>query len=238
MAEWLVELKGETAELEYLCKLPSSQGWRMTEQDGRYYLESEVFDSSADARDVLSGASRMLDVMNGVARLVLKNFEGPIVKGAIKRIEKNGKPPTQFLMPSGIASAETFGSINVTIPSGQEVSHRTSIPGSKWIEIAEKDLSAHKALALYGGLKHDWRSLYMVLEAIEDDVGGERGLIVKGLAQKNEIKLFKQMANSFLSLGYQARHATAKHQAARKPMSLEDAKSLIKNILENWLRSK
>jgi len=209
----------------------------MTEQGGRYYLESAVFDSSKDARDVLEDVSRILDVMNGVARLVCQNFEGPRVDG-IKRIEKNGRPPTQFIMPTGIPSAERFGITAITVRSGQEPSQPPSIPGSKWIETAEKDRSVDKALALYGGLTHNWRNLYMVLEAIEDDIGGENGLIGKGWAQKDKIKLFKHTANSFISLGYQARHATATKKAPQKPMSLDDAKSLIKNILENWLCSK
>lgn len=235
MTEWLVELKGDTAELEYLCSL-SPPKWRVTEQGGRYYLRCAVFDSSMDARNVLADASRILDVMNGVGRLVLQKFEGAKVHG-INRIEENGRQ-TQFIMPSSIPSAERLGIPAVTVPSGQESSQPFSIPGSKWIEIAEKDLSADKALALYGGLEHNWRNLYMVLEVVEGDVGGENGLLSKGWAHKAKIKLFKRTANSFLKLGYQARHATAKYKAPRIPMSLDDAQSLIKNILTNWLCSK
>jgi hypothetical protein len=236
MAQWLAELKGDKADLEYLCKL-SSQRWRMIEQGGRYYLESADLDSSMDARDVLENASGTLDVMNGLARLVYRNFEGSKVSG-ISRVEKNGKPPTQFIMPSGIRSAARFGTVTIIEPSGQEPSQRPSIPGAKWIEIAEKDRLAARALALYGGRAHNWVNLYMVLEVVEDDVGGEKGLIGKRWAQKGKIKLFKRTADNFLSLGYEARHATEKYEAPNKPISLGDAESLIRNILERWLCSK
>lgn len=235
MAEWLVELKGDRSDLEYLCALPS-QRWKVTEQGGRHYLKSTVFDSPTDARDVLADASRTLDVMNGVARLVFPNFEGAKVN-SIARVEENGRC-TQFIMPTGTRSAERSGIPTVVISGGHEPPEPPSIPGSKWIEIAQKDESVATALALYGGLEHNWRNLYVVLEVIEDALGGNRLLINKGWAPQGEIERFKHTANSFRALGRQARHGITKWDPPRSPMSFNDAQSLIRNILYKWLCSK
>jgi hypothetical protein len=236
MAEWLVELEGAKIDLELLCNL-SLQGWKIIEQEGKYYLQSADLDSSVDGQNVHENASRTLDVMCGVAKLMDRKFECPKI-GGIRRIEKNGRPPTQFIFPSVIVSAARIGMVSITTePSGQEPSGPENIPGSKWIEIADKHSSADRALALYGGLPHNLRNLYMVLEIVEKDIGGENRLIDKGWAKKNEIKLFKQTATT-VPIADQARHAPGTYKMPTKPMSMDDAESLIKNILENWLRSK
>jgi hypothetical protein len=236
MAEWLVELKGTKIDLGLLYNL-SLQGWKIIEQEGKYYLQSADLDSSADGQNVHENASRTLDVMYGVAKLTDRKFECPKI-GGIRRIEKNGRPPTQFIFPSSISSAERFGMVSITNESrGQEPSEPPSNPGLKWIEIAEKDLSAARALTLYGGLMHNLRNLYMVLEIVEKDIGGENRLIDTGWAKKNEIRLFKQTAST-VPIADQARHAPGKYKIPAKPMSMDDAESLIKDILENWLRSK
>jgi hypothetical protein len=237
MAEWLVGLKGDKAELEYLCKL-SSQSWIVIEEDGTYYLKSTRFNAVADAFNVRADASKIIDSMNGVARLVFHKFDGAKVGGII-RVESNGKPPTQYLMPSGILSAERVGIPATTVSGfGQKASQPFSIPELRWIEVAQKDMQVNKALALYGRLEPNWRNLYMVLETIEDDVGGEIELTKKGLAPEGKIKLFKRTANNFLVLGHEARHSTERFKTPPKPMPLEEAQSLIKRILKKWLSLK
>jgi hypothetical protein len=236
MAEWLVDLKGIKIDLELLRNL-SLQEWKITEQEGKYYLKSADLDSSVDGQNVHENASRTLDVMCGVAKLVDRKFECPKI-GGIRRIEKNGRPPTQFIFPSSIRSTVRVDKPSITNGSRvQEPFEATDNPGAKWTEIAEKDSSAARALTLYGGLAHNFRNLYMVLEIVVKDIGGENRLINKGWAKKNEIKLFKQ-TSSTVPIADQARHAPGTYREPVKPMPMDDAESLIKNILENWLQSK
>jgi len=235
MAEWLVELKGDKAELEYLSKLPSLQRWKVTEQGGKYYLKYIALESPTDVYDVLADASSIIDIMNGVTRLVFRSSQGAKVTG-ISQVEKNGKPPTQYIMLPFIPSEERFGI--PAIRTGQELPEEASTPGSKWIKLAQEDEQVTKALELYGGLQPNWKNLYMVLEAIEDDVCGEGRLLKNNWAPEAQIRLFKQTANNFLALGREARHGTKTFKPPKKPMSLEEAQSLIKNILRKWLYSK
>ena len=77
----------------------------------------------------------------------------------------------------------------------------------------------------------------MVLEVVQRDVGGENCLIDKGWAPEKEIKNFKHMADT-VPIADQARHAPGKFEAPKKPISLNDAEALIRNILGKWLCSK
>jgi len=63
------------------------------------------------------------------------------------------------------------------------------------LEVAAQNEPLQRALYLYGKLDHNWRGLYMILEAIEDGNGGERGLIAKSWAAQ-PVKNFKATANS------------------------------------------
>ena len=228
MLEWLVELEGDRAELEYLPRM-SFKTWRPTEQCGKYYLKSAEFDSSADARDVREDASRTLNVMNGLAKVMFGNFRGARVRG-ITRVDETGKQ-TQFIMPSGVPSAEKVGIPTVVTSSEQEPPQPPASPGAKWLEIAEKDESVARALELYGRLEPNWIDLYKVLEVVEEDVTGEESLMAKNWVEKSKIKRFKHTANWM-------RHPPTKYKSPKTPMSLDDARSLIRNILEAWLGSK
>ena len=237
MAEWIVRLEGNSSEISYLSELTSKR-WKVTKTNSIYYLKSIEFNSFTEAHDVLEKASNILDILNGIARLVFGSFQGVKV-GGIGRAENNGKPPAQYILPEGITTSVRVGTPRITvILNGREIPQQYNIPGSKWIEVAEEDEKATKALTLYGGLEHNWKNLYMILEVIEDDVGGERKLINKGWTSKGEIKRFKRTADNYRILGREARHGTEKWDAPREPMSLGDAESLIRNILDKWLCSK
>ena len=76
----------------------------------------------------------------------------------------------------------------------------------------------------------------MVLEVIEDAVGGEKTLTSKSWGRKSEVKLFKQTANSFRALGAEARHGTTSQPPPSKPMSLNQARDLIRQLLHDWFQ--
>jgi hypothetical protein len=86
--------------------------------------------------------------------------------------------------------------------------------------------------------EHNWKNLYMVLEVIEDDLGGEEAVLQKRYVSIKKLKSFKRTANSYLAIGRDARHATIKNSMPRSPMSLTVAQELIHIVLQKWLESK
>jgi hypothetical protein len=120
---------------------------------------------------------------------------------------------------------------------GQETV-QTAPPFESWIHLAKQDELVERALILYANLPHNWRNLFIILEIIEDDFGGEKGLKSKGWVSGNMITLFKRTANSYMAIGREARHGSTKKQPPVKPMGLQEAQSLVRNILFKWLSSK
>jgi len=234
MTEWLVRLEGGKSELEYLCTV-RSPNWSVTAQDNEYYLRAVDFNSLEDPRDVVLIATQILDVIGGIARLSFGDFHAAKV-GGVTRVEANGKI-TQIVMPPSIPITFKVGIPAVTT-SATEGSSQQPNPLERWIQVAEHDELVSRAFALYGGLEHNWRNLYMILEVVEDDVGGEQALIGKEWVPNGKIKLFKRTANNFRVLGREARHGSAKYEPPAETMPLPQAQSLIQKIMEYWIRSK
>jgi hypothetical protein len=60
----------------------------------------------------------------------------------------------------------------------------------------------------------------------------------RGWATKTEESRFSQTANSAEAVGDAARHAQGKVKAPADPMPLGEARTLIRRILEKWIRWK
>ena len=112
----------------------------------------------------------------------------------------------------------------------------TSWLGDRIVNLAGKNEHLELALYISGGLEHNWRSLYMVLEAIEDGTGGEKGLIKKQWCNSGAIKKFKKTSNSFKALGLDARHGAAEKVDSSPELTLEEARELIRQLLSSWTK--
>lgn len=103
-----------------------------------------------------------------------------------------------------------------------------------WANLATVDSAVARALTLYGSLDHDWKNLYMVLEVIEEDLGGKSALMICYPELSQRLKVFKRTANSFEAVGREARHAK-KLKPQPNPMQIAEARSLIRQLLLYWL---
>ena len=107
-----------------------------------------------------------------------------------------------------------------------------------WISAGNKNKLVERALVLYGSLEHTWKNLFMVIEVVEDDLGGEGALIQTGWVLRERLKTLKHTANSFRALGSESRHGTDTKEPPASPMPLNEAREIVMNILQNWLNSK
>jgi hypothetical protein len=77
----------------------------------------------------------------------------------------------------------------------------------------------------------------MVMEVIEEDVGGESAVISSYPQLTQKWKLCKQTANSFSAVGRHARHAKG-FDAPRNVIQIEEAQELVRQVLFHWLSAK
>jgi len=218
MKEWLIRLKGGKSSLENLSKLGLPVGWSVTEDDGNYYLRSANFNSLANAGDVRVHANGFLEAIRAALGFKL-GYPQAIEVDAVIGVEENG---TREHSAQLTANAVIAGTLDDSIES--------------LIPLAIQDKNVRDALRFFP--EQNWVNLYKIYEIVRDDVGGDDKVVKNGWATKNEIKRFTQTAQSRDALGDAARHASAKFKSPSKPMSLSEAMSLIKIVLENWLCSK
>ena len=83
----------------------------------------------------------------------------------------------------------------------------------------------------------NWYDFYKVLEHVEADVGGEKGITSAGWASASQLGRFTGTANSGTILGDAARHAVTGKPPLKNPMTLPEADSFIRGITRQWIES-
>jgi len=233
--EWLVHIIGNNSDLEELSKSLNSPELCVTQEGENFFLKSTYFNSFKEADDVRKKASEILPLINGSAMLAIEIKE-PLKVGIIRKDHKNGTSEV-FIVGSGSIVMGGSAHVEVIEPDGTIKEIRPADPIPNYFQKGLNDNNVAKVLQFLGTGKIDWRILYNIYDAIMEDVGGYNNLLNKGWAPKESIKLFHHTPQSWDAVGVDARHG--KHiPAPDKPMSISEAKSLIKNITIKWLQTK
>lgn len=232
MPKWLVRLKGELFDLEDFPKLLCSPEIRVIKENGLFYLQSSEFNSLTSAEDVRERGRVLIELINGVAKFNRDNFLG-ISEDAITRVEDDGKRH-HYVFLEGTATIRTKVSAQLSVIAAngsKKVATRLSALESL-LEVAQKHNIVADALSFYRD--DTWISLYKAYEIIRDDVSGKHQIIKNGWSVDSDINRFTQTAQSRAALGDSARHASKKYKPPAKPMTLLEARALIKTILSRW----
>ena len=180
--------------------------------------------------------NEIIEWLNGASKLTL-NSRKPISISSIEKVHDDGKKEIFVSVTDTINIRDSF-SISITDKDEKTTEIHMADPISDWIAIANNDNNAAKVLRLVGAKQLDWVGLYRIFEVIENDVGKIDHIVDNGWATKASIKRFKHTANSPASIGDDARHGKEATSPPPKPMSLSEGKSLVENIIHNWLNSK
>ena len=243
--KWFVCLSGVTFDLKELSKSLNNDFLRIEKYKihilenkdiNAFRLESELFDSITDYDLLNKKANEIIKRLNGASKLTL-NSRKPIVISSIERINDDGKKEIFMSITETVNVRDSF-SISITDINGKTTETHMADPISDWICIASSDNNVAKILCLVGSKQLDWVGLYRIFEVIENDVGKIDNIVDNGWATKASIKRFKHTANSPAAIGDDARHGKEFTSPPAKPMSLSEGKSLVENIIHNWLNSK
>jgi hypothetical protein len=230
---WYFSLEGADLDLSTLSDLFRACASLSRRKDGRLHMVIELPFTSSEFHPALCPAEELLSKLNGIAQAIHGNHENVRI-GDVSCRETPGGPVNRLIVP-GAARTRIRG-FTPAVTTG-DVSSSTAIQkamGDSFLEIADLDEHFERALYLYGSLPQDWRGIYMVLEAAEDSNGGEKGLIARNWVPDGAIKNFKATANSFRALRLQARHGSVAQGIHAPTQTLDDARDLIRMILERW----
>jgi len=236
MPNWLVRLKGEKFDLEDLPSLLRSPEHTVIEESGSYYLKSSDFDSLSSADEVRELAITIIDRLNGVMKLRMRNFRG-VSEDGVTLIEEDGRRH-RYVYLGGSFTARSKVRANATVTTSNGTQQIAPLPSDveSWLSLAKSDKAVKGALHFFR--ENTWFSLYKVYEIIKDDVGGKKAITTNGWATKKGLDRFTQIAQSREALGDSARHAAKKYKPPPQPMTIQEAELLIRGVLRSWFRSK
>ena len=217
---WLFELNGEDLDLRTIAEL-FSDSFSIFSADEKWFLSMQLEfppDGGADAR---AAVEPVLARLNASAQVAYGNHEN-IRLGRMMCMNPTGAPATQIVSAAGMRSQFRPG-------GGKLVTDCL-------LTAIQKDDHFARALYLFGVLPQDWRGLSVVLDVVEEGNGGERGLKSKQWVAGSSIDNFGATANSFKAIGHQARHGYLSKGVDARRQTLEEARSMIRTILERWAK--
>jgi hypothetical protein len=233
---WRVAMEGDDADLRDASAMFDSAELRVSQENDEYFLLSSRFDIVTEPKEVLTVGVDLLRLINGIAKTQSKAFE----KLSLSYVAKDNPDGTQHIYSGLYTKCRVLPAEKGVLSDGTPILPNLPADVKRLVTAAEQEEVALRALTIYGELGDSWRGLYMVLDAIQQDTGGESDLLNKPWVShqdKQDIKLFKQTANNYGVLGLDARHGLS-GKMKKKPMSLGNARKLLRKLLNNWLASK
>lgn len=242
---WSVSLSGDTTDLEELAKALNNGFATIRRQElhqsgaaivHEFRLESELFDSISNYDSLIEKAEEFVGWLNGGIRLALDSRK-PIKISGVERIDGDDKK-TLFVSFIETNEPRDLVSFSTTDKNGETTVFNVADPVREWIRLADRDSNVATLFRLIAGKSLDWVGLYRIYEVILKDVGNKDAIVKNGWATEASLGRFKHTANSPASIGDEARHGKETTAPPTKPMNFSEARSLVENIIHNWLNSK
>jgi hypothetical protein len=169
MAEWLVEVQGDPADLEELAGQFESPRLSVRKEGESYYLRSSAdFDGLSDASDVRTRATELLLLLSGVANLYAG--AGETVTPGVVLWQRDDGTQDQFVA-LGMA---TVRARSKALLRGTEATDPTV--GESWLSVARQDDNVLDALRFFQ-VDAAWWSLRKAYEVIERDEFGQQSKV-------------------------------------------------------------
>jgi hypothetical protein len=219
--KFAVQLKGTKALFESVAPCFQSDFARIKRIGDEWFLESSVFDACTTGAEVFPIADKMLRLIHRVTAVYAKLFS-PFETGYVECFTDAGVYVNRALRATQRVQIYSAEGINKLQESRGECSL-----GSVLVEVAWRDNKLEEALALIGdGEDLHWSQLYNILEFL----GGERNIVKKKWATRQQIIKCRQTANHHRHLG-----SPNKYPLPPDPPSWGKARTFVLGLLTNWI---
>ena len=200
--------------------------------DGRWWMKAELFDPIEDAAEIRSVAADLVGTINGCAQLLWKNYI-PVSAGRAVYFKDSAIGRNEQVELPRRATERTRAGI-VTAIGGQQPAGPP--PRIAWLRAAIATPDVASVLRIVGKPDPTWSELYHLIELVETLMG--QTVSAAGWISSNKRRKFSnRTANSRRALGEHARHGHDKFEPPKKPMSLEEAQRMAREVTERFLNS-
>ncbi|WP_152039942.1 hypothetical protein [Salinigranum salinum] len=227
---WKVQLEGYEKGLKQLSESFDNNP-RIFEEEGAHYIWSSTFeqlDQSIEVQDAGDKIIRIIRRLGEIDSLRVRELDA----STVVEIQDDGSE-RKVVHASATATATTTTSARVSV-EGEEPTPRAEST-YEYTKLALSDDTVRELIELRDNGDH-WVNLYRVYEYIQDNLESENNIVEQGWWTESEKDRFKQTANSSEAIGHEARHGDTRVPAPSNPMDHAQAKSLIENLINNWLR--
>lgn len=236
MTEWLVRLKGHQFDLEELADhFISADRNVKKDQDGYHYLRSSEFKNLTDSEAVRERGSELLRYMNGAMKLLFGPSYQAVEFDTVTRIEEDGQ--RYHTVGSSIwiggRSRATIKPTLIRADGTVEDVPQATTKLNTLVALANRSEKVADALRFYE--RGDWVNLYKAWEVVCDAAGGSHAVVNNGWAGELVRNRFTGTAQSRAELGDEARHASEKYKAPENPMTLDEAQSFMRSVIQAWV---
>jgi len=229
---WRIRLEGSDADLKDLASCMTKGQTRVVQQDGAYFLESEVLDDLQEPAAVPGKARELLKVISSVAR-VRRSMAKPIGFAALRWKDSNG---IWHQTVTGSYTIRTYSNITRLTASGTF---------ERCVELALKDDLVRTNLNDLLG-EWDFPRLRRIGETILLDLGGgdtRKGVqevVKRDWASKTDCDLFWQTVNhgDTKSPGAHSEFREFRRAPGNNLMNVVQAGEFLSDVIAKWLESK
>jgi len=240
------KLEGHVFDLDALVELFREGEPKVAKEEDGYYLASSELDGLMDdGGPLVEAATRLLQKVTGIARILDSSFRPVTMPGTF--VEDSGDGGRRRQHVAGALTAElrikaSFVASGVVSTSDGRPPEPEPSPappeGPLFIQLAASHPDVAEALEILGksSISLNWVDLYKLYEIVRSNVGGEKAL--KQWASSADLSAFTASANRPDVSGSEARHARS--TGARLPkrtMNLAEGEAFIRRLIETWWNS-
>lgn len=226
--EWHFQLDGQN--VNSLSDLVEEQAQIVKDANGQTHLVAKLPHDLEAPWEAKKDGEALLARLNAVAHVAHGNHSNLKIVGVGCKDPATGQVNDFILAPS-FSSTSFIGMVIVGDGTPQKK------VGDKFLAAAAKDEDLKRAQEIYGSVAHDWKGLYMVLDAAIQGHNDQQTLIDRKWVPQGHIKKFKHTADNYRATGNMARHGKTNLDPPKVPMTLEEARSMMRTILRKWVES-
>jgi hypothetical protein len=231
MKAWL---EGHTFDLEDLATLLPTGDVRVIREGDGFYMNAEELDNPPSGKAFHEVAEELLVRANGLGRLMKPEFT-PV--GLTGRYEQEGNVSVVLATAAiAVGKARLSATAIVRNPDGT-VQPQPPPATVAYIALAARNEDVAEALEIMGRAQPlNFAELYKVYEIIEH-TGNLKAVMKSAAVAATTTRLFTRTANHPGASGETSRHARSNEQPPAKPMTLDEARRLIRTLVIAWMDS-